>query len=369
MRFEHCYAQPLCTPSRVKIMTGRSNARNYIKFGHFDFNQRTFAHVMKDAGYDTCIAGKWQLMGRGVTGPYDAGFDEYCLWHMEDIHSPKGSRYRDPKIIQNGLLLQNLEGKYGPDVFYDYICDFIERHKSKPFFLYYPMALTHRPFEPTPDSEDWKKKKTKRAPKYFAGMVAYMDKIIGRIVQKLDGLGLHENTLILFTADNGTHRAITSEMQDGRFIQGGKGRPTDAGTHVALIANWKDTTPAGKVCQDLVDFSDFLPTLADAAGAPLPKNVTIDGCSFLPQLKDKKGNPRQWVFCHYNPRPGSTKLVRFARDQRWKLYGDGDYERAGNLYDVPADPLEETPIEPIQAGEKVAAIRKRLQAVLNSINK
>jgi len=138
MRFEHCYSQPLCTPSRVKIMTGRSNARNYIRFGVFDFTERTFAHVMKDAGYDTCIVGKWQLTGRGADGPYVAGFDEYCLWHMEDAFKPKGSRYRDPKIIEDGQLLEGLEGKYGPDIFCDYIHDFIERHKSSnsnPFFL------------------------------------------------------------------------------------------------------------------------------------------------------------------------------------------------------------------------------------------
>ncbi|MHC4365746.1 MAG: sulfatase-like hydrolase/transferase, partial [Planctomycetota bacterium] len=100
VRFENCHAQPLCTPSRVKIMTGRYNFRNYTKFGHFDFNEKTFAHVLKSVGYATCIAGKWQLMGRGSAGPYAASFDEYCLWHMEDAFSPKNSRYRSPKIIK-----------------------------------------------------------------------------------------------------------------------------------------------------------------------------------------------------------------------------------------------------------------------------
>ena len=99
MRFEHCYAQPLCTPSRVKIMTGRSNGRNYIRFGVFDFKEKTFAHALKTAGYDTCIVGKWQLMGRGVNGPYDAGFDEYCLWHMEDCFAPKGCFFAHAKEL------------------------------------------------------------------------------------------------------------------------------------------------------------------------------------------------------------------------------------------------------------------------------
>ena len=364
IRFEHCYAQPLCTPSRVKIMTGRSNARNYIKFGVFDFRERTSAHVMKGAGYDTCIAGKWQLNGRGKAGPYDAGFDEYCLWHMEDFDAPKGSRYRDPKIIQNTRLLQNRHGKYGPDVFCNYIIDFIERHKTKPFFVYYPMALTHGPFEPTPDSPEWGQGVNNK--KFFRDMVEYMDKTIGRIVKKLDELNLRKNTLILFTADNGTPRGITTEMKDGRIIKGGKGLTTDAGTHVALIANCKGTTPAGKVCKDLMDFSDFVPTFAELAGASLPRNVTIDGRSFLPQLHGQKGNPRDWIFCWYRANPRNP-LKRFARDQRWKLYGAGNYKRANKFFDVQADPLEENPIEPGQGGRQAAAASKRLQAVLDSM--
>ena len=362
MRFEHCYSQPLCTPSRVKIMTGRSNARNYIKFGVLDFKERTSAHVMKSAGYDTYIVGKWQLMGRGAAGPYDASFDEYCLWHMEDAYSPKGSRYRDPKVIRNGQLLENLEGKYGPDVFCNHILELIDRYKSKesrPFFIYFPMALTHGPFEPTPDSRGWRQNLKDR--KYYADMVAYMDKIIGRIVRKLDELGQRENTLLLFTGDNGTPRGITSEMKDGSFIDGGKSLTTDAGTHVALIANWKGTTPAGRVCTDMVDFSDILPTIAEASGASVGWN--IDGRSFLPQLRGKRGNPRDWIFCWYRRDPGTT-LYRFARDQRWKLYDDGKYNRAGNLYDVAADTLEENPN---LSGPEAAAARRQLQAVLDSM--
>jgi len=364
MRFEHGYSQPLCTPTRVQIMTGRYNFRNYIKFGNFDYTEKTFAHALKNAGYSTCAAGKWQLMGAGANGPFEAGFDEYCLWHMEDVYSPKGSRYRNPKIIQNGELLGVLDGKYGPDVFCEYINDFIERKKDEQFLVYFPMALTHSPFEPTPDSPEWGQSITDK--KFYVDMVEYMDKTIGRIVQKLDELGLRENTLIIFTGDNGTPQGITSEMQDGSFIDGGKGMTTNAGTHVALIANWKDTIPAGKVCDDLADFSDILPTLADAGGASLPRDVTIDGRSFLPQLRGEKGNPRDWTFCWYQRDPGKT-LHRFARDKRWKLYDQSDTARAGKLFDVPADTLEENPIEPGQGGAEAAAARVKLQAVLDSM--
>ena len=306
VRFEHCYSQPLCTPSRVKIMTGQYNIRNYTKFGALHSREKTFGHLMQSAGYATCVVGKWQLAARdgGVgTYPKQAGFDEHCLWQVKD----RGSRYKDPIIVQNGKDRDDLKGKYGPDIFCDYLLEFVERHKAEPFFVYFPMALTHAPFEPTPDTEEWKKASTKAHKKHFADMVAYMDKIIGRIVRKLDEAGLRENTLLLFTGDNGTPRGITSEMKGGSFINGGKGLTTDAGTHVALIANWKGTIPAGKVCPDLVDFSDILPTIAEASSASVGSE--IDGRSFLPQLRGRRGEPRDWIFIWYRRNPGGPEAA------------------------------------------------------------
>lgn len=362
MRFEHCYSQPLCTPSRVQIMTGRYNFRNYIKFGHFDYSETTFAHVLKNAGYSTCVAGKWQLIGPyGADIPFVAGFDEYCVYHMEGVFPPKGSRYRNPKVIQNGELLGILDGKYGPDIFTDYLLDFIDRNRSGPFLAYYPMVITHSPFEPTPDSVEWGQNITNK--RFYVDMVEYMDKIIGRIVGKLDSLGLRENTFIIFTGDNGTPKGITSQMSDGRTIDGGKSETTDAGTRVALIANWPGVIPPNRVSGDLIDFTDILPTLADAASASLPKGITIDGRSFLPQLKGRRGNPRDSVYCWYQRDPG-RQLHRFVRDQRWKLYDQSNAARAGMLFDVSADPLEENPIEPGDAQADLA--RARLQAVLDS---
>jgi len=365
IRFEHCYSQPLCTPSRVQIMTGRYNFRNYIRFGHFDYGQRTFAHILKDAGYATCVAGKWQLIGPpGADAPFAAGFDEYCLWHMEDVFGPKQSRYRNPKLIQNGELLPNTQGKYGPDIVADYLIDFIQRNKDRPFLAYYPMILTHSPFDPTPDSPEWGQTISNK--RFYVDMVEYMDKTIGRIVRKLDELGLREKTLILFTGDNGTPKGITSRMRDGTSIAGGKGMTTDAGTHVALVANWKNTIPPGRVSAELVDFTDVLPTLAEAAGAPLPAGLQIDGRSFLAQLLGRKGNPRDWTFCWYRRDPGA-QLHRFARDRRWKLYDQSTADRAGKLFDVSADPLETSPVEPGQGGAEAAAARAKLQAVLDSM--
>jgi arylsulfatase A-like enzyme len=286
--------------------------------------------------------------------PQQSGFDQFCLWHTGHTED-KGSRYADPVIDENGDT-RLWKGKYGPDVYTDFLNRFMEQNREQPFFAYYSMALTHGPFNPTPRSADWASgNRLKNDPKYFKDMVESMDEVVGRMVRKLDELKLREQTLILYFSDNGTGREIRSKMGD-RVIAGGKGMTIDAGTHVPMIANWPGTTPAGKVLDDLIDSVDFVPTLAQAAGAAPIGGA--DGISFLPQLRGDKGRPREAVFWHYDPRPGWDKkqytLKRFARDKRYKLYDDGRF------FDPTTDPLEERPLPPGAA----AASRKKLEAVL-----
>jgi arylsulfatase A-like enzyme len=192
-------------------------------------------------------------------------------------------------------------------------------------------------------------------------MAEYMDKCVGRIVQKVDDLKLGEETLIIFFSDNGTHLKVTSQTKTGP-VAGGKGETTDAGTHVPLIVRWTGKIEPG-VNNDLVDSTDFLPTVLDVAGKPLSGKVLTDGRSFYPQLMGKTGTPREWIFCHFDPRPGWDKdrfrLKRFARDKKYKLYDDG------NLFDVPNDQLEKSPIK--SDSVEAAAARKALKTVLDSM--
>jgi len=364
-RFEHCYAQPLCTPSRVQIMTGIYNVRNYVKFGVLARDETTFAHLLKEAGYATCIAGKWQL-GRESDSPRHFGFDASCLWQHSRGRADEDkldTRYPNPRMDVNGEPVSYGGGEYGPDVATDFICDFIGRNAERPFLVYYPMILTHCPFDPTPDSPDWDpsskgSRKYKGDPRYFGDMVAYTDKVVGKIVARLEELGLRENTLVLFTGDNGTDKPVVSKM-DGREVAGLKGSTTDAGTRVPLVASWPGTIPAGQVCGDLVDFSDFLPTLCEAADVDVPASLSIDGTSFLPQLRGETGNPREWIYCWYSRSGNETKAKVFARNQRYKLYATGDF------HDVRADVLEQMPLQDGDLSEDARRTRGMLQRVLD----
>ncbi|WP_051009989.1 sulfatase-like hydrolase/transferase [Novosphingobium sp. PP1Y] len=317
--FQNAHATPLCSPSRTRLMTGQENWRNYEAFGYLAPGQRTFGNVMKDAGYVTGMFGKWQLMGNGFDGrvgitPEAAGFDESYLWQLQAL-TAKGSRYWGPTRAYNGNPKINEEG-FGPDLDSDMALDFISRHKDKPFFLYYSMVLVHNPFVQTPDSMTAKGNKDR-----FSGMVTYMDRKVGDLMQRLKDEGLDKNTVVIFTGDNGTNRQITS-TRDGYAIQGGKGRPTINGTHVPFIA-WGPGVGQHKVSDALVDFADMLPTFADIAGKPQLAGK-VDGVSQWPVMEGKASSVRQNIFMHYAPQ-WVHKPVRFAFDATWKLYGDGRF--------------------------------------------
>ncbi len=360
MRFNHCYAQPLCTPSRVKLMTSLSNVRNYSAFSVLNRDQRTIGQYFKAAGYQTMIAGKWQLLGaehysaqfRGKgSRPEEMGFDQSCLWQVDKL----GNRYWEPLLYINGKHRQFGKDEYGPTIATDAITKFMEAQQAKPFFVYYPMIQVHSPFRPTPDS---KSRTSKNQQKNFEDMVSYMDKLVGRIADKAEELGIAEKTLILFVGDNGTHKRIKSQLK-GRTIVGGKGNTTDAGTRVPFVAYWPGMIKPGQVSEDLVDFSDFLPTTLEAIQATVPSG--LDGQSFLPQLLGKPAQPRQWIHCYYCPRPEKTKPVRFVRDQRWKLYGSGQF------FDVSKDPLEEHPLAKPAFSDDAAKAHRKLTAALKSM--
>ena len=314
VRFTNCFSNPICTPSRVKLMTGQYNVRNYVKFGWLDREQTTFAHQLKAAGYATAIAGKWQL-GRDKDSPQHFGFEQSCLWqHTRSGRSNAGGknidrRFVNPQLEFNGVEKDFTNGEYGPQVCTDFICDFIDKNKKKPFLVYYPMILTHCPFDPTPDSTDWDPKRLgsttykgdRNDPqRHFRDMVAYADKAVGQIVSQLGKSGVRDNTLIIFTGDNGTDTPIVTTW-NGKKVLGGKGTMSDTGTRVPLIVNWPaGIRKAGRVVDDLVEFTDVFPTICEVTTAKLPKNHPGDGASIVPVLRNQAGaRKKDWVYIWY----------------------------------------------------------------------
>jgi arylsulfatase A len=316
----------------------------------------TFGNLLKNAGYATAIAGKWQL-GHEKDLPQRFGFDDSCLWQ----HTRRPPRYANPGLEYNGVEHDFHNGEYGPDLVNDFALKFIEKNKAKSFFLYYPMMLTHAPYQPTPDSPDWDPnasgEKESKDVKHFTDMVAYMDKLVGSVVTKLDDLRIRDNTIIIFLGDNGTGKGVTSQLR-GAIYPGGKGLTNARGMHVPLVVNWPGHIQAGTVNDDLIDSTDFFPTICAAAGAKVPSSLKIDGHSFWPQLMGEKGQPREWIYTWY-AKDGVPPIREFVTTKEYKLY------RNGRFYDLKKDPFEDK--EPMRITELTgdeAKTAAKLKAVL-----
>lgn len=334
--FENYHTSPVCTPSRVSMLTGRHAHQVTTRWAHLPDDAITFGSVLKEVGYKTALAGKWQ-MGHLDRTPYQIkkmGFDVSAAWGYGE-----GPRYWSPLIYQNSTPLTFPANRYGPDIDSEFLIDFMATNKTSQILAFYPMCLAHNPkeWEPRGPNGRWKTYKER---------VEYLDKIVGKLVSSLDGLGIRENTLILFTSDNGTPREITSYVGN-RAVLGGKGSLTDAGTRVPLIANWPGTTPAGKKNRDLLHVTDFMPTLVELAGARLPGKMA--GTSFVPQLLGQEGTPRSWIYMQWRDNA-------WVRTRYWKLYRDG------RLFDMFNDPYEESPIGKETTAS--AAARSELRPIL-----
>jgi arylsulfatase A len=368
--FEQAHATPVCTSTRVKLMSGQYNSRNYTGFGIMDANIYTFGNLFKEAGYATLIAGKWQLGGDFKT-PNNFGFDEYVLWQLTRRGrggvSPIANRYPNPGLEINGEERNFRDGSYGPDIANQYVLDFIERHREEPFFIYYPMVLPHWPFEPTPLSSDWdpnarindsEEKPGLGNPLYFVDMVEYADRLVGTVVKKLESLGLRENTLVVFTSDNGSQSGIVS-IVDGKKVIGGKGTLLETGTRVPLVMNWPSVIKPGQRNSDLISFTYFFPTLAEIAGINISNQLSLDGLSIAKLLRgDKIELPDtlyMWWFMWNDP----NKLGgEFARTKQYKLYHDGRF------YDLPSDPQERMPLKDEELTSEQQAEKIRLLKIM-----
>jgi len=352
MRFETCYAAPLCGPSRCLLMTGRYAFRtggldnrswNPGGTGAKSVDERPIAKLLRQGGYATGMAGKWRQIGET---PSEWGFQEYITdpeptgWYWQTTH------------LKNGQEITLPEGTYAPDVIQDFTLDFIRRHKDQPFFFYYSMHLVHSPIEHTPDSLQKDENVSQKI--HYADDIAYVDKQVGALVAELDKLAMRERTLVIFSGDNGTAGPFSSAVR-GRMLLGHKGTMTDGGSRVPLIASWPGTIPAGKVCQDIVGFADPHATFLDLAGIKPPEGFALDGRSFAPQLRGEKGTPREWAFVQLRDQ-------WFVREPGFKM------NEKSELFDMGDAPFEEKLIPHAADTEVSRAVRARLAEVLAKLD-
>jgi arylsulfatase A len=349
LRFTHAYATPLCGPSRATLLTGRyvfrTGATNQDACSSvFTKAEKAIPYYIKPAGYVTTCIGKW---GQLPDDPSDFSFDEYLRFFGSGVYWTEPGKKQNYRVNGTDMLLK--ENEYMPDLMHQKMVDFLTKNKDKQFFAYYSMSHVHGEIVRTPDSKP-------TTTDFYDDNIVYMDKLVGALRKELDRLKLSDNTILIFFSDNGTaggHSDVATI--GGRRLSGQKGSMLEGGSLEPLIVYWPGVTPKGKVSDDLISETDFLPTFAEITGATLPKDIVLDGQSFNAQIHGQKGNPRNSVF---------VQLANnyWVRNSGWKL------DQSGNLFDMSKAPFEEIAV-PVDTKDPIAmATRSSLQAELDRLN-
>lgn len=332
--FNSFLATPVSSPSRVALMTGKRgfqtgwlnmkgrDAGGAGRDADLAKDEYTFGQIFKDAGYTTAFAGKWQLTGKLPTMITECGFDQYMSWIYES-YLPKGekymggyypegskstSRYWQPGIAVNGKHVATKPTDYGPEMFSDFLAKFMETSvkDKKPFFVYYPMVLMHTPWVGTPDHPNLKL----NSPEARKANAEYTDKMVGKLLKKLDDLGVRENTIVFFLGDNGTQGV-------------GKSSVTEWGPRTPLIVSCPGTIKAG-VYNQPVEITDVTVTALDYAAVKPRNQKELDGESLMPVLTGKSTKHRDYAMSYY----GQFKILR---EENWLLESNS-VDNFGDLY-------------------------------------
>ncbi|MEZ5942655.1 MAG: sulfatase-like hydrolase/transferase [Planctomycetaceae bacterium] len=372
MQFRNGFSMPVCHPTRLTLMTGKYPFRHgQVTWGDFPKAEEPFTwpNLVAESGYSTYIAGKWQLclLGDDPRHPHRLGFEHFDLfgWH-------EGPRYYEPMIYRDGTVRDDTLGHYGPDLYVRSLIEFMKASRERPFFAFYSMAVCH---EVTDDLDPPVPHGPFGRYDSYPEMVSEMDRNVGRLVAALEALGLRDNTLIIFTADNGTPpeiiiRADGSDLiredvvsrQNGLLIPGGKKKLINDGTNVPLIANWPGRIREGQVVDDLVDMSDYLPTFVELTGGKLPAGRKLDGVSFASRLLGTGKSSREFAYAEEAvlPKPGGVEPdgkssgLRWVRTADWKLYNDG------RLFHMLEDDREQNALYPSDDDSAKKEMRQQL---------
>ena len=368
---KNAFAYAICEPTRIALMTGMNNQRNFVQAKALHESHITFGDLFKRAGYTTGIAGKWKQSRGSSTIPGEAYVDQFGWDHIHCFDLLyEGPRHIDPNFVINGkinwykgLSPETKRRYYGPELVNRFALDFIETHQDEPFFLYYPMLLVHDEHTPTPDTQpnehyDNFEVMTHTGIKadnsfgafkgddrrFYPDMVAYMDKMIGNVTDQLDRLGLREKTLIVVMGDNGTKAAFSYTLEDGTVFIGAKGQSKVNGLQVPLILSYPGSIAAGSIYDGLINLTDLLPTLCELADINIPHKEEIDGISFWPQVTGNQDEAhRENLYTWYNANRAmadQSKLITYAQEIGFKRYGPDTNYPNGRFFDLRTDPFE-----------------------------
>jgi arylsulfatase A-like enzyme len=353
-RFTQVYAGcTVCAPSRCALMTGfhtgharvRGNKRNEEILQPGDF---TISEMFKKSGYTTAMFGKWGIGGLGYPGyPTRKGWDEW-FGFFSQMHAH--TYY--PEHLLNGEHEQLVQGNWGavkkgyaPDLFLDRALKFIDKNQSNPFLLYFASTIPHANNElgrdtgdgiEIPEDAPYSAKPWPKLERKFAATITRLDRDIGRILEKLKTLGLDDNTLVLFSSDNGAHREGGHNpdfFKSSGPLRGIKRDLTEGGIRVPFIARWPGKVPAAKTSDHPFAFWDMMPTLADAIGVKAPQG--IDGISMYPALLGQPAKTHEYLYWEFHE-GGFSQALR-AGD--WKLIKS---KGKTMLFNIKADVHEDT---------------------------
>jgi len=343
-RFTDFYvASPVCTPSRAALMTGcyprRVGLARGVLFPHHDTglnpDEVTVAELLKARGYATACIGKWHLGHREPFLPTNQGFDTYFgIPYSNDMggrgHGGKKGRpplplIRDTEVIEAPADQTTLTRRYTEQA-----VRFIGEHKDEPFFLYLPHTMPHVPLFRSPEFAG------RSAGGVYGDVIEEIDWSTGEILDALKQHGVDDNTLVIFTSDNGPWLSKGDHGGSAGPLRGGKQSVWEGGMRVPCIVRWPGTVPAGTACDEVATAMDVLPTLAALAGAELPADRVIDGKVITPLLRGDPGaaSPHEAFF--YHTTGGELAAVRAGR---WKLHLN-----SGELYDLKDDIGEATDV-------------------------
>ena len=397
VRFTQAYsASPVCSPTRASIMTGKHPARLHMTvwreaahnpplnrklipprtMDHLPLEEVTLAEVFKSAGYTTAHVGKWHL-GRAEQYPQTQGFDYNVggtLWGApQTFYYPYSGdqHFGEPRYVPH--LGGGKPDEYLTDRLTDEALEIVERHKGGPFFLHLAFHTVHTPIEGKPAVAERYRKKIRSGENHqnahLAAMVESLDENVGRVLGKLDELGLTDNTIVVFTSDNGgfINEYGGEKVTNNTPLRSGKGSVWEGGIRVPTMIRWPGVTPGGEVCEEPVSSIDFFPTLLSMTGLERPASHRPDGTNLASLLRNPKATlEREALFFHYPHYYATTTPVSAVRVGDWKLiefYEDSEVE----LYNL-ADDMGESRNLASTEKAKAKQLRARLHAWLESVD-